>query len=179
MPFTVKHMIWEPGKQAPMLTTENRALAYIEFGNLRRKRGMELARLTHEVIPVNLTGPEKFLYLVYRTRKAQEVYWSAKAQKLPSEVLEGHRKIAMQLEKELGLKIADTRYYLDRHPKSQHDEMAYNFFIVVEAWLDKFKRYFVYKRQLNMEPDVARQMKKECEDMQDKIDKYINKNIGL
>lgn len=177
MSFKVRYHIWEPGKQAPTITTENRALAYIEFGTLKNK--MPMARMTYEVIPENLTGPEKFLFLVYRTRQAQEVYWSACRQELDKEILNDRLKVALKLERELDQRIVDGRFYLQGHPKSQPDEMAYSFFLVVEAWREKSKQYFSYKKKKDADPNVVKQMRKEIDDYQTNIDNYVNKNIGI
>ena len=179
MPFKVKFHIWEPGKDAPKMTTDNKALAYIEYGSLRQQKGMEFARMTHEITPFNLTGPEKFLYLAYRTRKAQEVFWSAKRQNLPKEVIKEHLVKARGLEKQLDLRIADARFYLQGHPKSQHEDMPYNFFLIVEAWREKQNEYFRYLNGRDIDALVAKQMRKEIDDYQGNIDNYVKKNIGF
>lgn len=179
MPFKVTFEIYEPGKVAPCFRSENRALARIELTSRQQKTGYEMTRMVTTVLPVCLTGPEKFLYLVYRTRKSQKRYWAQKG-RVDKETEQGFLKESTGLERELDLKIADTRFYLQGHPKSKpDDDEAYAFFIVVEAWREKFKAYFKEKRAKGVKDPSVKDLRDECFDLEKKIDEYCIKHIGL
>ena len=179
MPFKVQFDIYEPGKVGPVVQTYNRAIAYVELNSRQQKTGYEMTRMVTTVTPIDLDGPETFLYLVYRVRKSQKRYWAYKG-RVDKETEQGYLKEATGLEKELDGKITNARFYLQGHPKSTpSNKDAHAFFLIVEAWREKFKAYFKYKRQKDYDKNVANEMRKECVDYEKKIDDYCRKKIGL
>lgn len=179
MPFRVHFSIFEPGKLAPYFETDNRALAHVEYNSIRQKTGYEMTRMKTDITPYNLTGPEIFLYLAYRMRQSQKRYWANKG-RVDKETEQGYLKEATGLEKKLDLKIADTRFYLNGHPKcTPSDKKALEFFLLVEACREKQKYYFRYKRQKDFDQEVANKIKQECKDYEKQIDEYCRKKIGL
>ena len=179
MPFKVKFEIFEPGKIAPCFTTENRALAHVELSSIQQKRGYELTRMVPTITPFCLTGPETFLFLVYRVRTAQRKYWGSMG-KVDKDVEIEYRDKARKLERQLDLKIANARFYLQGHPKSTpSDEKAFAFFIVVEAWREKMKAYYREKRSKGPDDTDVKDLRDECFDLSNKIDDYCIRHIGL
>ena len=173
MPFKVRYDIYEPNKQAPCIQTFDRMYAWAELNDRQRKPGMALTRMTTTVIPEELTKSERYLYLVYQVRSLQKRYWANGKQH--DDLLESLAK-----EKELDNRNTKIRYHLETHPKYRIDDQeSFAFFQIVEAWRDKWKHYFAYKRQQNKDDAVQREMYKECRDYEAKIDEYIKKTIGL
>lgn len=172
MPFRLIFKVIESGKLAPMMTTDDRALAYAEVAAQQRAKGPLGVRLLTEVTPVELTNSERYVWLVYRVRKAMRQYFDHGRRK---EDLEA----SLQLEKELDGWNTRTRFYLQGHPKSQHDEKALAFFEVVEEWRKLWRKYIRYKKQPDKEVAVEREMKKQCFAVEREIDKYVKLVIGL
>jgi hypothetical protein len=86
----------------------------------------------------------------------------------------------LERQKKLDLKIADTRFYLNGHPKcTPSDKKALEFFLLVEACREKQNYYFRYKRQKDFDQEVANKIKQECKDYEKQIDEYCRKKIGL
>lgn len=174
MPFTVTYRIYEMGKQAPCLTTQDRVLAHIQFNEMCRRQDKPLVRFVHIVEPVEpLTKPERYLYLVYQVRKAIRKYYG-----------EGRKKedldASLALEKQLDDWNTRTRFHLQTHPKCKpDDEKAFAFFQVVEEWRTVWKKYFAYKKRADRDQAVEREMKKQCFDFEKLIDEYITKTIGI
>lgn len=174
MPFKVRFDI--RSKKQVAVTTYDRAYAYIKYNQYFKDD--VCTQMTRTVEPIDLTGPEKFLWMVFQARDAQRRYYDNR-NGVYKELAHDFMMEAIELEKKLDLKIAESRVYLDRHPKAQTDEKQLAFFLIVEKWREKRKQYHLYRKQSDAEKLVIFQMKRECEDYENKIDKYIQKNIGL
>lgn len=173
MPFKVKFQIFEPCKQAPDFTTSDARLAKVEYRDRCNKKGYAFTRMTTEIECIDLTKPEQYVWLVYRVRKAIRKYYG-----------EGRKHedlmASLDLEKQLDNWNTRTRFHLQTHPKCKpDDEKAFAFFQVVEEWRNAWHKYFTYKKSADKDPDVEREMKKQCYDFEKEIDKYVNLVIGL
>ena len=105
MPFKVKFSIYEPGKIAPCLCTQDRRLAYIELNAMRSKPGMATTRMTAEVWGFEpMTKSERFALQLWEVRKAQHKYYNG-----------GRRRedllASIELESELDRKIKADRHW--------------------------------------------------------------------
>ena len=158
------------------VTTHDRQYAYLKYDEYFKRD--PCTKFTRTVTPIDLTGPEQFLYLTYQTMKAIRNYFDNRYS-VPKE--EAHKMMleSMNLEKQLDLRITEGLFYLQAHPKSQLDEEALTFFLNVESWRKVWKEYFRYKKLKNKDPAVERQLKQQCDDYEIIINKYIVKNIGL
>lgn len=111
MPFKVKFMIYEPGKQAPCYTTSDAALARVEYNAKVREQGMALSRYVYEITCEELTKTEEYVWLVYQVRQAIHKYYN-----------QGRKYADLQaslvLEKQLDDWNLRTRTYLNNHPVS-------------------------------------------------------------
>lgn len=173
MPFKVKFQIFEPGKQAPVFTTSDARLAHVEYKDRCNKQGCALTRMTTTIECVDLTKPEQYVYLVFLVRKAIRTYYN-----------EGRKHedllVSLGLEKQLDDWNTRTRYHLQTHPKCKpDDDKAFAFFQIVEEWRNTWHKYFAYKKRPDKDPDIEREMKKQCFDFEKEIDKYVNLVIGL
>ena len=173
MPFKVTYNIMETGKQAPVFSTSDRALAYVELHECHRKQGFLGIGLVPEVTPDRLTKPEEYVWLVYRVRKAMRRYYDCGRTK---EDLDA----SLALERQLDSWNARTRTYLMAHPKAAHgDESAFAFFQVVEEWRNCWHKYMACRKRMPKDDPVLREMKKQCFQMEGEIDKYIKLVIRL
>lgn len=174
MPFKVQFNIYEPGKSAPLLTTQDRTLARVEYHDRCNKQGCALTRLQQLVEPVEpLTNAERYLYLVYTVRHLQRQYFSHGRD---PEIF----KQALAQEKALDNWNMRNRFHLQGHPKfTPDDPKAFAFFEVCEKWREKWKAYFAYKKSRDADPAVVKERSKECRDYEKQIDAYIHENIGL
>ena len=170
MPFKVKFEIFEHGKDAACFTTYDARLAKVEYND--RKDKNPWVSMTHTITKENLTKAEEYVWLVYEVRKAIHKYYNGGRH---------HEDLVASLvkEKELDMWNTRTRTYLNNHPKAQYDEKAKAFFIIVEAWREKWTKYFASKKSGAVSKAVLDQMKKECFDYEKQIDKYVKKVIGL
>lgn len=173
MPFKVKFQIFESGKQAPDFTTYDARLAKVEYRARCNKLGCALTRMTTDIECIDLTKPEKYVWLVYCVRKAIRKYYG-----------EGRKHedlmASLDLEKQLDNWNTRTRFHLETHPKCRpDDEKAFAFFQIVEKWRNAWHKYFAYKKQPDKDPAIEREMKKQCFDFEIEIDKYVNMVIGL
>ena len=179
MPFKVTYSIYSVGKAAPFFNTTDKRLATVEFHEQQRTKGNLNVRMVPEIIPQDLTKPEEYVWLVYRVLKAIRKYYDER-NRVPKEQSDDNLKVSLALESELDKWNARTRFYLQGHPKSRpDDEKAFAFFQVVEEWRSLWKKYFAYKRLKDKDPNVEREMKKQCFDFEKAIDDYINKAIGI
>ena len=174
MPFKVRFDI--RSKMLVAVQTYDRFYAYLKYNEYFKKD--VCTQMIRTVEPIDLTGPEKFLWLVCQARDAQRRYYDNR-NGTHKELAHDFMMEAIEQEKKLDLKIAEARCYIDRHPKAQKDEKEYSFFLIVEKWREKRKEYHRYRKQSDAEKPIIFQMKRECEDYENKIDKYIQKNIGL
>ena len=113
MPFIVKFSIYEPGKQAPCICTQDRKYAYIELNAMRQKPGMALTRMTADVWAEEpLTKAERFALQLWEIRKAMHKYYNG-----------GRRHedmlASIELETALDRKIKADREFIDSHPAVQ------------------------------------------------------------
>lgn len=70
MPFKTLYQIYDSKHTAPVFTNIDYKMAYVEWRACLRKGG-DVYRLEQTVLPEEeLTNSEKYLYLVYRLRKA-------------------------------------------------------------------------------------------------------------
>ena len=173
MPFKVKFMIYEPGKQAPCYTTSDAALARVEYNAKVREQGMALSRYVFEITCEDLTKAEEYVWLVYQVRQAIHKYYN-----------QGRKYADLQasltLEKQLDDWNLRTRTYLNNHPKCQiGDEKAHSFFLLVEKWREKWHKFFACKKAKSEPEEILREMKRECTDYEKEIDMYVKKSIGL
>lgn len=173
MPLQVNFSIWSPGKAAPDFNTNDRVMARIEY-NERIRNGKACCRLQQQVTSLQpLTKSEEYLYLVYEVRHLQQQYFNHGRD---PEVF----KSALAQEKRLDDWNTRTRFHLQGHPKYMpDDERAFNFFILVEKWREKWKEYFRYKKQRDVDPVVTKERSKECRQYEKQIDQYVRENIGL
>lgn len=173
MPFKVKFNIMEAGKVAPRYSTYDRALAYVELHEIQRRQGFLGIGLVPEITCVDLTKPEKYVWLVYRVLGAIRHYYDCGRK--PEDL-----QVSLALEKELDNWNTRTRFYLNTHPKSTPDDPnAFAFFEVVEEWRNCWHRYFAYKKRRDKDEAVEREMKKQCFQMEKEIRKYVNLVIGI
>ena len=172
MPFKVRYDIYEPNKQAPCLTTYNRLFAWAELNDRQKKPGMALTRMSYTIQPEDLTKQEEYVLLVYQVRKAIKKYFGGGRNH--DDLLE-----SLALEERLDQWNVRTRCYLNSHPKAQVDEKGKAFFILVEAWRNKWHKFFACKKCHAEPQQVLQQMKKECNDYEAQIDKYVKQTIGL
>lgn len=171
MPFKVKFRIYVPAYKAPVFETLDKTLARVEYNDLFNKNPW--ARLEFDIIPVDLTKSEEYVWLVYRVRKAIHKYFN-----------QGRKKedlvASTALEKELDQWNTRTRFYLNGHPNCQiGDEKAHAFFLLVEKWRELWHRYFACKKAKSEPDNIINEMKKQCFDYEAQIDKYIKQTIGL
>ena len=170
MPFKITFSIYEGGKAAPCFTTTDKHYARVEYNERVKKDPW--TRLTFDIECIDLTQHEKYVWLVYRVRKAIHKFFNnGRSQE--------DMKASLKLEEELDQWNARTRMYLNGHPNAMIDEKAKAFFIIVEAWRVKWHKYFACKKNKAVEEAVIKEMKKECFDYEDKIDKYVKQVIGL
>lgn len=174
MPFKVKFSIYEPGKIAPCLCTQDRRLAYIELNAMRSKPGMATTRMTAEVWGFEpMTKSERFALQLWEVRKAQHKYYNG-----------GRRRedllASIELESELDRKIKADRQYMDAHPgRTVRDQKAYTFFLVVEEWRKTWNDRKRYSSRQGYDYQVYREMTRKLRDYETKIDSYIKEVIGL
>ena len=170
MPFKVKFEIFAPGKDAADFTTYDCKLARVEYND--RKTKAPWTKMLHTIECVELTKSEQYVWLVYQVRQAIRKYYNGGRH---------HTDLLASLakEEELDKWNVRTRTYLNNHPKAQVDEKAHAFFVLVEAWRDKWHKFFASKKSGAVEQAVLDQMKKECFDYEKQIDKYVKKTIGL
>jgi len=171
MPFKVIYQIWEPGKLAPAFTTEDRTLAYIELSDRQRKDA--LTRMDYDITPENLTKAEEYVWLVRRVLKAIRKYYDER-RTVSKEQSADNLRVSLALERELDNWNARTRCYLNSHPRSTPDDPgSFAFFQVVEEWRSCWHKYFAYKKTKDKDPNVEREMKKQCFQLEGEIKKYI------
>lgn len=170
MPFRVYFSIFEPGKQAPCFQTSDAKLARVEFNDRQSKA--PLTRMTYTIELIDLTKSEKYVWLVYEVRKAIRKYYNEGRKH--EDLLD-----SLEKEKELDKWNIRTRLYLTNHPNCQVDEKSKAFFLLVDAWREKWHKYFACKKAKSVEQAVLDQMKKECFDYERQIDKYVKQVIGL
>jgi hypothetical protein len=170
MPFRVKFFIYDNKHTAPVYTTFDKCMARVEYNDRNKKDPW--TRLEFTVEQIDLTNHEKYVWLVYEVRKAIHKYYNCGRK---------HEDLQDSLDKEAKLDQwnARTRIYLNNHPKCQVDEKAKSFFLLVDAWRDKWHKYFSCKKAHAVEQAVLDQMKKECFEYEKQIDKYVKQVIGL
>ena len=174
MPFIVKFSIYEPGKQAPCICTQDRKYAYIELNAMRQKPGMALTRMTADVWAEEpLTKAERFALQLWEIRKAMHKYYNG-----------GRRHedmlASIELETALDRKIKADREFIDSHPgRPVRDQKAYAFFLVVEEWRRTWSERKRYGSRQGYDHQVYREMTRKLRDYEAKIDSYIKEVIGL
>lgn len=174
MPFIVKFSIYEPGKQAPCICTQDRKYAYIELNAMRQKPGMALTRMTADVWAEEpLTNAERFALQLWEIRKAMHKYYNG-----------GRRRedmlVSIELESALDRKIAADRQFIDAHPgRPVNDQKAYAFFLIVEEWRNTWRERKRYSQTKGYDNMVYREMTRKLRDYEAKIDSYIREIIGL
>lgn len=173
MPFKVKFMIYEPGKEAPYYTTYDGKQARLEYNAKVKEQGMALSRYVYEITCEDLTKTEEYVWLVYQVRQAIHKYYH-----------QGRKYADLQesltLEKLLDDWNLRTRTYLNSHPNCQiGDEKAHAFFLLVEKWREKWHRFFACKKAKSEPEEILREMKRECTDYEQQIDMYVKKAIGI
>lgn len=170
MPFKVKFEIYDNQHTAPVFFTYDKLMARVEYNELSNKDPW--TRLQFTINPVDLTKHEEYVWLVYQVRKAIHKYYNNGRK---------YEDLQDSLGKEAKLDQwnAKTRIYLANHPNAQVDEKAKAFFLLVDAWRDKWHKYFSCKKAHAVEKAVLDQMKKECFDYEAQIDKYVKQVIGL
>ena len=174
MPFKVKFSIYEPGKIAPCLCTQDRRLAYVELSAMRSKPGMAMTRMTAEVWGFEpLTKAERFALQLWEVRKAMHRYYHGGRR---------HEDLvaSLALESELDKKIRADRQYMDAHPgRRVTDQKAYAFFLIVEEWRSTWLERKRYGSRAGYDNQVYREMTRKIRDYESKIDSYIKEVIGL
>lgn len=158
------------------VSTYDRKLAYIKYNEFFNKDPE--TKFSRTVKPVNLTGPEKFVYLTYQVMNAIRAYFDNRFT-VPKEEEKRLMEKSLDLEKQLDLRITEGRFYLQSHPKAQTDKEALNFFCLVETWRKTWKEYFRYKKLINKDPEVEKQLKNQCFAYERDMSTYIQKKIGL
>lgn len=177
MPFKVNFKIFEPGKVAPCYQTSDRQLAYVEWNERKRKDPM--VRMVPDVTYIAGNSQDEYVWLVYRVLKAIRKYYDERDH-VSKEISNDNLHVSLALEKELDLKNAKTRVYLQQHPKLKPDNpTAFAFFEVVEAWCNRWKEYFRYKKQRDKDPKWEKKLKDDCFAMEKEIKNYVRHIIGL
>ena len=178
MPFKVIYNVYESGKL--YYSGPDKQMALVYMNDIARQKGKNAARLKKTAQPKGiLSKQEEYLWLVYRVRQAIHHYYDRRG-KVTKEESSDDLKVSLSLEKELDQWNARTRFYLEQHPNASHgDEKAFAFFEVVEEWRKCWHKYFAYKKLKDKDPNVEREMKKQCFDFEKAIDEYIKKTIGL
>lgn len=174
MPFIVKFSIYEPGKTAPCICTQDRKYAYIELNAMRQKPGMALTRMSADVKTVEpLTKAERFALQLWEIRKAMHKYYNG-GRKHEDELA------SIDLERALDRKIKADREFIDSHPgRPIRDQKAYAFFLVVEEWRSTWRERKRYSQTKGYDQQVYREMTRKLRDYESKIDSYIKEVIGL
>ena len=170
MPFRVKFDIYQPGTSAPVFTSYDRHMTRVEYNDCCRKA--PLTRLVFDIELHDLTKSERYVWLVYRVRKAIHRYYNYGRKR--EDLL-----ASLALESELDQWNLRTRLYIDNHPNAQVDEKGKAFFLLVEAWRERWHKYFASKKSGAVDKQVLAQMKKECLEYEKQIDKYVKQVIGL
>ena len=174
MPFIVKFSIYEPGKQAPCICTQDRKYAYIELNAMRRKPGMAMTRMTADVWAEEpLTKAERFALQLWEIRKAMHKYYNGGR---------NHEDMlaSIELETALDRKIKADREFIDSHPgRPVKDQKAYAFFLIVEEWRSTWRARKKLSLHKHYDQHIYREMTRKLRDYEAKIDSYIKEVIGL
>lgn len=174
MPIIVQYDIFDSQHKAPLLSTRDRSMAYVEFQSLIHK-GDSLYRMVQTPIADGaLTKSEEYLMLVYRVRKLWRQYFDhGRDQEVLKASIEQEKKLDNWHKRISALSQNST------NPLHIKDREAFDFYIVVrgwrEAWLDR-KRY---SRQKDYDPQILSEINKKCRDFEKKIDKYIKDKLQL
>lgn len=170
MPFKVKFEIYDNQHTAPVFFTYDKLMARVEYNELSNKDPWTRLQFTIEL--VDLTKHEEYVWLVYQVRKAIHKYYNNGRK---------YEDLQDSLGKEAKLDQwnTKTRIYLANHPNAQVDEKAKAFFLLVDAWREKWHKFFACKKAHSVDKPVLDQMKKECLDYEKQIDKYVKQVIGL
>lgn len=169
----VKYEIFCTQKTAPVFTSYDKLQAKVEFDEFIHNSKGDVYRLAQTPMPgEELTKPEEYVLLVYQVRKAIRKFFDGGR---------NHEDFlaSLALEKQLDQWNVRTRTYLNNHPNAKADEKSKAFFLLVEKWRDKWHKYFATKKSKAEPEQVIREMKKECEDYEKQIDKYVKQVIGL
>lgn len=179
MPFKVRFNIYEDGKKAPCFVTWDRSLAHAKYNDMIRK-GMSLPRMVPEIICEDLTKPEAYVFLVYRTMQAIREYFDNRF-KVSKELAEEYKRVSLALESELDKWNQRTRAFLDSHCKVMDGKTTaqYSFFIIVEEWRNVWHRYFAYKNRKDKNASIEKEMRDLCFAYEREINKYVTNAIGL
>lgn len=181
MPFVVHFKIFEPGKLAPSFQTSDRKLAYIEWNNWKSKYGADpMVRLVPDVTYIDGDKHDKYVWLVYRVLKAIRKYYDERHQ-VSKELSDENLRVSLALEKELDEWNARTRQFLDSHAKVMDGQTTakHSFFILVEAWRNRWHEYFRYRKRSDNDPKWEKKLKDDCFSMEAEIKKYVRRVIGL
>lgn len=170
MPFKVKFEIYDNQHTAPVYKTYDRLMARVEYNDMFKKNPWTRLQFTIEL--VDPTKHEEYVWLVYQVRKAIRKYYNGGRRR---EDLDD----SLAKEAKLDQWNARTRIYLSNHPNAQVDEKGKAFFLLVDAWREKWHKFFACKKAHSVEKPVLDQMKKECKDYEKQIDKYVKQVIGL
>ena len=172
MPFTTLYQIYDSKHKTPIFTNTDKTMAYVEWRDCLR-RGGDIYRLEQTVMPDgDLSKQEEFLMLVYRIRKLWRRY------KNTGEHCD--RMVCLEQEKKLDAWNERTRAFIDSHtgfiPK---DKEGHNFFIVVEAWREAWKKHKKYSPKNGFDEIVQKEIGRECRQYAKEIDKYIKTKLNL
>lgn len=172
MPFKVLYEIYDSKHKAPILATGDKMIAYVEWRECLRKGG-DIYRLEQTVIPDGaLSKQEEYLMLVYRIRKMYRKY----------KITKDHRDLMASLDHEKVLDVWNkrTRAFIDSHPGfTPKDQEGHNFFIVVEAWRNAWKKYKKYSPKNGFDDLVQKEINRECKQYGREIDNYIKRKFNL
>ncbi|UKK52126.1 hypothetical protein L6472_05980 [Prevotella sp. E13-17] len=173
MPFKVTFKIYEPGKKAPNITAFDAKYAKIELRSLQNK--MPLARMTVDVEPINLTKEEEYVYLIYRYLKASEKY-----------VADGKKRADLDACKSLAWSIDEQNHkisqQLDHNPellKQKEGTPGYKFFRDVITWRFCWHNWMDSRKRNDIDKQTKKEVTKEYFEMEDEINRYVKKFIGL
>lgn len=174
MAIRTKYSIYVLGKDAPILSTYDRVMAYVEFNDhIRNPKGL-LYRMEQAPEPDGaLTSSEKYLLLVYRVRKLMRKYF------------DGGRKhedmlISLDYEAKLDKWNKKTKEYLDSHPGYKpEDEQAHAFYQLVSAWREAWHAKKKYANVKDCSETLLAEMRRKSNQLQGQVDKYIKEKLQL
>ncbi len=120
---------------------------------------------------MNQTKLDQFIALVSTVRNAQNQYWHNGRQK-------DDLNKSLALETRLDQYLASCKQQLASRPGYVPDKTAKTFFDLVDGWRTKFKSYFRYKKKRDADPDVCKEMSKECKAYEAQIDNVIRQYLN-
>ena len=175
MAIRTKYEIYSLQKTAPLFSTFDKSLAYVEFNEKIRNPKGELYRMvqTPELYG-DKTRAEEYLILVYHVRRAINRYYN-----------QGRKQedlvASLQLESNLDKWNERTQKFIASHPGYQpKDQKSFAFCQLVTEWRKVWHERMGYrKRTMGYDQAVMNEMSKKCRALEKEIDKYVKQELQL